>query len=413
MPIPGTVPLTAQIAPTDPADVFPSHDDLFGKGGYRSVANAAARDAIPAERRREGMLVRTLDDGKYWRLKTDLTTWEQAFAKADVGLENVDNTSDLSKPISTATQTALNGKANLVHGHVLADISDVGTMAGQDSNNVNISGGVIEGYYGLHSMAVFERAKNTTASTIPKGTPVYIVDRTGTHIDVAPADASDPAKMPAIGVAQDAISTSAEGYVHIIGTVTGVNTVGATLGQTVYVASGGGFTTTKPVSPNLIQNMGRVTKVASNGEILVLGPGRTNDVPALANLNVFIGNAGGQATQRQLTAADISGLGAEDISQNGRIERAQDKEYVIVLKSNVAGKITEFTRKSGSGTATVEVRIEGVAVTGLTALTVDGAERSATPSSGNLFAIGATVSFVVSGNANCRDFDFTLAMEAQ
>jgi hypothetical protein len=34
-------------------------------------------------------------------------------SKSSVGLDNVDNTSDLNKPISTATQTALNGKANL------------------------------------------------------------------------------------------------------------------------------------------------------------------------------------------------------------------------------------------------------------------------------------------------------------
>lgn len=32
--------------------------------------------------------------------------------KDDVGLSNVDNTSDADKPVSTATQTALNGKAN-------------------------------------------------------------------------------------------------------------------------------------------------------------------------------------------------------------------------------------------------------------------------------------------------------------
>lgn len=32
--------------------------------------------------------------------------------KADVGLDQVDNTSDLNKPVSTATQTALNGKVN-------------------------------------------------------------------------------------------------------------------------------------------------------------------------------------------------------------------------------------------------------------------------------------------------------------
>ena len=35
-----------------------------------------------------------------------------ATTKADVGLGNVDNTSDANKPVSTAMQTALNGKAN-------------------------------------------------------------------------------------------------------------------------------------------------------------------------------------------------------------------------------------------------------------------------------------------------------------
>ena len=38
-------------------------------------------------------------------------------AKSDVGLGNVDNTSDLNKPVSTATQTALDAKA---------DVADVG-----------------------------------------------------------------------------------------------------------------------------------------------------------------------------------------------------------------------------------------------------------------------------------------------
>ena len=35
-----------------------------------------------------------------------------ALSKASVNLANVDNTSDVAKPISTATQTALNLKAN-------------------------------------------------------------------------------------------------------------------------------------------------------------------------------------------------------------------------------------------------------------------------------------------------------------
>jgi hypothetical protein len=50
-------------------------------------------------------------------------------AKGDVGLGNVDNTSDADKPVSTATQTALNGKANTSHTHVAADVTDFSTAA--------------------------------------------------------------------------------------------------------------------------------------------------------------------------------------------------------------------------------------------------------------------------------------------
>jgi hypothetical protein len=51
--------------------------------------------------------------------------------KSDVGLSNVDNTSDLNKPISTATQTALNGKANTVHTHALTDLTHSSATNGQ------------------------------------------------------------------------------------------------------------------------------------------------------------------------------------------------------------------------------------------------------------------------------------------
>jgi len=57
---------------------FPTHDASYGKGGYRSVADVTARDAIPAARRSAGMLVRTNDTGIQWVLASDLTTWAQA-----------------------------------------------------------------------------------------------------------------------------------------------------------------------------------------------------------------------------------------------------------------------------------------------------------------------------------------------
>ncbi|EDT75159.1 hypothetical protein [Clostridium butyricum] len=49
--------------------------------------------------------------------------------KGDVGLGNVDNTSDANKPISTATQTALNEKAASSHTHNYAGSSSAGGAA--------------------------------------------------------------------------------------------------------------------------------------------------------------------------------------------------------------------------------------------------------------------------------------------
>ncbi|MDP9267265.1 MAG: hypothetical protein M3P27_02935 [Acidobacteriota bacterium] len=92
-------------------------------------------------------------------LSSDVTV-----TKSDVSLGNADNTSDANKPVSTATQTALNakaalshthpeadvtslvsdlaGKAAASHTHVLADVTDAGTAA---SKNVPASGNAAAG----------------------------------------------------------------------------------------------------------------------------------------------------------------------------------------------------------------------------------------------------------------------------
>lgn len=47
--------------------------------------------------------------------------------KSDVGLANVDDKSDVNKPVSSATQTALNAKANTFHTHAIADTTGLQT----------------------------------------------------------------------------------------------------------------------------------------------------------------------------------------------------------------------------------------------------------------------------------------------
>lgn len=72
----------------------------LGSGGGGSVTAADITDAGAAGRQ-------VLQGATVAAIKTVL-----ALVKADVGLGNVDNTSDANKPVSTATQTVLNAKAD-------------------------------------------------------------------------------------------------------------------------------------------------------------------------------------------------------------------------------------------------------------------------------------------------------------
>ena len=65
--------------------------------------------------------------------------------KADVGLGNVDNTSDLNKPISTATQTALNSKQNSIT-LTTTGTSGISTLIGNTLNIPNYATGSVNIY---------------------------------------------------------------------------------------------------------------------------------------------------------------------------------------------------------------------------------------------------------------------------
>jgi len=70
----------APVVPFDTTDTHASHEARYGKGGYRSVADTAERDAIPQLRREAGMLVWVIDTQKAWRLNANLTTWTEVTA---------------------------------------------------------------------------------------------------------------------------------------------------------------------------------------------------------------------------------------------------------------------------------------------------------------------------------------------
>ena len=49
----------------------------------------------------------------------------EPLTSADVGLGNVDNTSDADKPLSTAATTALAGKSDTGHTHTISNVTDL------------------------------------------------------------------------------------------------------------------------------------------------------------------------------------------------------------------------------------------------------------------------------------------------
>lgn len=108
-------------------------EDTYFKGGFRTCANTAERNAIDAGSRKNGMIV-SLQDGTYWRLGADLVTWSQAFVgtsvngrsgvvvltAADVGLGNVDNVSGANAVVSAAQALADAAVAETAHTELLA-----------------------------------------------------------------------------------------------------------------------------------------------------------------------------------------------------------------------------------------------------------------------------------------------------
>ena len=143
--------------------------------------------------------------------------------------------------------------------------------------------------------------KNTSGSTIARGTPVYQTGTVGATatIEIAPADAlTSTGDLPAIGLLQTALNNNGFGFVVISGALTNFTTspidgVVPVTGDKVFLKSGGGLTLTKPTgSENGIQNLGLIGKVSTGGagSITVSSIMRTNDVPNLPEGRIWVGD---------------------------------------------------------------------------------------------------------------------------
>ena len=115
--IPGTN-VIAPVVPFDTTDVHPSHEARYGKGGYRTVATTADRDAIPSARLEAGMLVFVEADDAIYQLGADLTTWAE--------LQTVGATGPTGA-VGSVGATGATGTAGVIS--VVAPITNSGTSS--------------------------------------------------------------------------------------------------------------------------------------------------------------------------------------------------------------------------------------------------------------------------------------------
>ena len=135
--------------------------------------------------------------------------------------------------------------------------------------------------------------KNTSGVSLSAGTPVYLTGFQGASIfQIAAASSSISSTMPAIGVLDTDLNPNDQGHATLIGAVRNIDTStpGYSINQSLYVGEGV-LTPNRPTGSAQIQKIARVGKVANNGEITILGAGRTNDIPNLQPGHAWVGDS--------------------------------------------------------------------------------------------------------------------------
>lgn len=194
--------------------------------------------------------------------------------------------------------------------------------------------------------------KNVSSGTLTAGTVVRVAATSnppsGNVLEVDAADNSAASTMPAVGILIEDITAGSEGDCVAFGRASGFSTSGFTEGDTLYVNTSGGFTTTKPTGAALIQRIGQVIKVhASNGSIEVFGAGRANDVPNIPQNQLWLGDSNGVATATSHTVENIS---------NVTVSSKTDGQALIWDATNSYWKNGDVA-SGGGGTVTVEKNV--------------------------------------------------------
>jgi len=285
-------------------------------------------------------------------------------ALPDLTGQNIQDT--YQRVLQTDNGTLRDGTGSLISSLTISDYT-LPTADGDANQTIITDGGGNLSFANPTAEATHIEVKNETSETINKGTPIYITGNVGgsTRLTIDVADASDPNKMPAIGLLESTLGPNGQGFVAQGGflrqiTTTPIDGTSTTSNDTVYVKVGGGLTVTKPSGSALIQNIAKVARShASAGSLIVSSILRTNDVPNLLEGQIFFGSGSNQMYQTHISSAlDNTTLNNITISNTGSFGRVEattisastiqvDANTIIVGNTSFSEVGTELQIKSG------------------------------------------------------------------
>lgn len=248
--------------------------------------------------------------------------------KTSVGLGNVDNTSDANKPVSSATQTALNGKANTSHTHTVANVT--GLQAGLDAKANTVHGHAIADVTGLQAdLDGKASASHTHTIANVTGLQAALDDRefplvAGANITINRSDPENPVISAAGG------SGGAAAWGSIGGTLTNQTDLVTALGQ----------------KQNTIANSDGITEGTTN--LFLTGAERTKiaGVAAGATANATNAQLRDRTTHTGTQSADTV------------VDGATNKVFTATEKTKLAGVATGATANQTDATTNAAIALK-------------------------------------------------------
>ena len=219
------------------------------------------------------------------------------------------------------------------------------------ATNLTVSGlSTLNHIHGSLAGNLYVHVKNTSGVTIAKGTPVYATGSVGVsgEIEVAAADFTNSAKMPAIGITDAQLIANAEGNAVVVGEITGLATNTYTINQELFVGTAA-LIGTLPTTGE-VQSVAIVSRVhASTGIIVVNTQARLN-----AALRALANNVG----------SGLTALNASNITSGSLADAYIASAATWNAKQNAGAYITALTGDvTASGPGSVAATLANTAVT--------------------------------------------------